>query len=122
MGCSLLLAADPTSGIYNFCVCHLLIFVLVVFFFYYEIGYGSLYLPFHLQDPPPSISLVKYHFSSPENVDAIEYQLSTPEDIDVVQMTNFYRKIETSFFDPHLTPRYKMNIPKHYCTCTRHTQ
>ena len=33
-----------------------------------------------------------------------------------------YRKIETSFFDPDLTPRDKMKIPKPFCTSARHTK
>ena len=35
---------------------------------------------------------------------------------------NHYRKNETSFFNPHLTPRDKMKIPKPFCTSTRHFQ
>ena len=31
-----------------------------------------------------------------------------------------YRKKETSFFDPYLTPWDKMKIPKSYCTSSRH--
>ena len=33
-----------------------------------------------------------------------------------------YRKQEKSFFDPHLTPRGKMKIPKPYCAFTGHGQ
>ena len=33
-----------------------------------------------------------------------------------------YRKQEKSFFDPHLTPRGKMKIPKPYCASTGHGQ
>ena len=33
-----------------------------------------------------------------------------------------YRKQEKSFFDPHLTPRGKMKIPKLYCAATGHAQ
>ena len=48
----------------------------------------------------------------------LEYQLSTSENVDVVHVTNFTEKKEKSFFDPHLTPRVKMKIPKPYCACT----
>ena len=62
----------------------------------------------HLQDMPNHI---------------LEYQLSTPENVDVIQGTNFAKqKKETSFSDPHLTPRDKMKIPKSYYTSTRHSQ
>ena len=50
----------------------------------------------------------------------LEYQLSTSEIVDVVQVTNFTKKKEKSFFDPHLTPRDKMKIPKPYCASTGH--
>ena len=33
-----------------------------------------------------------------------------------------YRKKETSFFDPYLTPWDKMKIPKSYCTSSRHSK
>ena len=33
-----------------------------------------------------------------------------------------YRKKEKLFFDPHLTPRDKMKIPKPYCASTGHGQ
>ena len=48
----------------------------------------------------------------------LEYQLSTSENVGVVQVINFTGKKEM-LFDPHLTPREKMKIPKPYCTSTR---
>ena len=35
---------------------------------------------------------------------------------------NLYRKNEMLFFNPHLTPRDKMKIPKPFCTSSRHFQ
>ena len=52
----------------------------------------------------------------------LEYQLSSPENVDKVQLTNFAKKKEKTFFDPHLTPRNKMKIPKPYCASTGHGQ
>ena len=40
----------------------------------------------------------------------LEYQLSTPENEDVVQLTNFTNIKETSFLNPHLTPREKLKF------------
>ena len=64
-------------------------------------------LPAHLQDMPNHI---------------LEYQLSTSENVDVVQVTNFTEKKEKSFFDPYLTLRDKIKIPKPYCASTGHGQ
>ena len=52
----------------------------------------------------------------------LDYQLSIPENVDVVQVTDFAIKKETLFFEPHLTPRDKMKVPKPYCTSTRHSK
>ena len=49
----------------------------------------------------------------------LENQLSTSENVDVVQVTNFTEKKKRLFFDPHLTPRDQMKIPKPNCTSTR---
>ena len=51
----------------------------------------------------------------------LEYQLSTSENVDVVQVTKFTEK-KKLFFDPHLTPRDKMKIPKPYCASARPVQ
>ena len=51
----------------------------------------------------------------------LEYQLSASENVDVVQVTIFTEE-EKLFFDPHLTPRDKMKIPKPYCATTGHGQ
>ena len=61
----------------------------------------------HLQDMPNHI---------------LEYQLSIFWKYRCSSSDKLYRKKEKSFFDPHLTPRDKMKIPKPYCASTGHGQ